>query len=71
MVPKIKSFVNAQGGSLTFSAQGGRVKEKIFKSVEKIGRRSEGAAEGAPHKCFALCGVASGAIGFVQQFLIK
>ena len=34
------------GSSLTFSAQGGRGKEKILKPAEKIGRPSEGAAEG-------------------------
>jgi hypothetical protein len=35
-----------KGSSLTFSAQGGRGKEKILKSAEKFGCPSEGAAEG-------------------------
>jgi len=46
MIAKIPQTNNLKGSSLTFSAQGGRGKEKIFKSAEKIGRPSEGAAEG-------------------------
>ena len=46
MIAKIPQTNNRKGSSLTFSAQGGRGKEKILKSAEKIGRPSEGAAEG-------------------------
>jgi len=47
MIAKIPQTSNIKGSSLTFSAQGGRGKEKILTlSAEKIGRPSEGAAEG-------------------------
>ena len=45
MIAKIPQTNNIKGSSLTFSAQGGRGKEKNL-SAEKIGRPSEGAAEG-------------------------
>ena len=45
MIAKIPQTNNIKGSSLTFSAQGGRGKEKKL-SAEKFGRPSEGAAEG-------------------------
>jgi hypothetical protein len=47
MIAKNPQASNFKGSSLTFSAQGGRGKEKKL-SAEKIGRPSEGAAEGDP-----------------------
>ena len=62
MISKIKSFVNAKGSSLTFSAQGGRDKEKILKPAEKIASPNEAPPPRA---------VKHGANGFFQEFLIK
>ena len=45
MITKYPQTSNLKGSSLTFSAQGGRGKEKNL-AVEKFGRPSEGAAEG-------------------------
>jgi len=45
MITKYPQTNNLQGSSLTFSAQGGRGKEKNL-SAEKFSRPSEGAAEG-------------------------
>ena len=47
MIPQTSKLSNLfLGSSLTFSAQGGRGKEKNLKPAEKIAVRSEGEAEG-------------------------